>query len=662
MSPGRRRALVNWWRAYRAWIVVFVLAVVLGATGLAGAGRQHPLRGERYDARHITITPAGGTGVRVREVVDIDFGRVARHGYRLQIPGDLGTPTDVRASSPSANADVHIEQLRGGGVDIRIGDPLETFRGQHRYVVSYTYPLALDGTDSLALDIVSPDDPLDSGRLEVVVSGFSFDATFCDVGRRYTHGGCELTRQANGTYRTVIEPLDREDGVTIAGDGFTITDAVDVTLPALPDRPPSFPRWMGAVLGAAALVPVGLLWLFARWYGTNRVARGGPTEAAFADERGGAAGLSPPPAGEPRNDLPTYRVPDSRLAELATIEFAPPAGLRPWQGVLAVNEHIDHRSVTAWFSGLIAAEALTVESGGYGSVRLGRGPRLDTVDDADRRIVERLLADRDTVTLAGSDPRAVAAWYSVMDLQARFARQSGWWRRNPPGAAGRPTGSLRINPYWISIVAVHVFVIGLVLLRGHFWTVLGALLRAPFVVISPPALAIVLTAGLAGWAYLGASRQRWPARSATGSAAALRTLSFQRFLDRSEGQHVEWAWERGVLREYSAWAVALGASDAWGRAIEATELPSGVELSGSLDAALDQWGQLGRAFADLDLGAHDRRRREPYDNPWPRYLQSVGKAMASGGGGSGGSSGSSSRSSGSRGVGGGGGGGSRSSW
>ena len=36
--------------------------------------------------------------------------------------------------------------------------------------------------------------------------------------------------------------------------------------------------------------------------------------------------------------------------------------------------------------------------------------------------------------------------------------------------------------------------------------------------------------------------------------------------------------EKGLLREYSAWAVALGAADAWERAMEASSV-SPVELS-----------------------------------------------------------------------------------
>ena len=39
---------------------------------------------------------------------------------------------------------------------------------------------------------------------------------------------------------------------------------------------------------------------------------------------------------------------------------------------------------------------------------------------------------------------------------------------------------------------------------------------------------------------------------------------------------MDWAWQHGMLREYSAWAVALGAAPAWGRAIAASAVPPPV--------------------------------------------------------------------------------------
>ena len=79
-----------------------------------------------------------------------------------------------------------------------------------------------------------------------------------------------------------------------------------------------------------------------------------------------------------------------------------------------------------------------------------------------------------------------------------------------------------------------------------------------------------------------AYRTLLPVRSATGSALALRTESFRRFLAASEGRHVEWAWKQGLLREYSAWAVALGAASAWERALAASSVPPVEYVSGPL--------------------------------------------------------------------------------
>ena len=75
----------------------------------------------------------------------------------------------------------------------------------------------------------------------------------------------------------------------------------------------------------------------------------------------------------------------------------------------------------------------------------------------------------------------------------------------------------------------------------------------------------------------------FPARTATGSALALRSESFRRFLAASEGKHVDWAWQQGLLREYSAWAVALGAADAWAKAVQSSNIADPqVALAGPL--------------------------------------------------------------------------------
>jgi uncharacterized membrane protein len=69
-------------------------------------------------------------------------------------------------------------------------------------------------------------------------------------------------------------------------------------------------------------------------------------------------------------------------------------------------------------------------------------------------------------------------------------------------------------------------------------------------------------------------------RSVEGSARFLRVESFRRFLAGSEAFHAEEAAKRGMLREYTAWAVALGEVDRWTRACSSASIaPSAAGMN-----------------------------------------------------------------------------------
>ncbi len=61
-------------------------------------------------------------------------------------------------------------------------------------------------------------------------------------------------------------------------------------------------------------------------------------------------------------------------------------------------------------------------------------------------------------------------------------------------------------------------------------------------------------------------------RTPLGSGLWLRVESFRRFLHESETFHAEEAAKRGVLREYTAWAVALGEIDRWERSVQGSSI------------------------------------------------------------------------------------------
>jgi uncharacterized membrane protein YgcG len=584
----------------RGWRHAAAGAAVIVCSGLALFGVIGDKYPERFDAKHITVTPSGDDGLTIREVVDEDFGSSDRHGYQRIIPNDFGAPTDITAASRDAPADVSVEQVLEG-TRIRVGDPNITVSGQHRYVLNYTYPAARLWTGELALNIIGNDETMPTGRLEIVVTGLELDDPQCNVGSFGATGGCTLERY-DGAYRAVITSLRPGDGITIGG---TITDRANplaVAEPALPARRGDDRVPMAVAMLVTGTVAAAGVYAIARWRGRNEVSVGGAADAAYGKARAARSRL----------------VADKDMDELATIEFAPPDGLEPWQGTVLLRERIDDESVGTWFSGLAARGVITLARDDHHKVTLGIGDKFDTAAPPDAKVLASLFRGRDKIELGKYDKRFAAAWRKVRWEQERAIACSGWWKRHAPHGHARLNASR-----WPFFVMFGWWTVALS--AGAVWVMLG-------LVSSPPA-ALILGFAVPALAAVGVYRKLLPVRSATGSAFTLRAESFRRFLEASEGRHVEWAWKQGLLREYSAWAVALGAADAWKRAMLASNVAP-AELSTGPLLVHSVGGSWSSTYTDPSTAGGD--------------------SSSGGGSGGGGSSGGS--------VGGGGGGGSSGSW
>lgn len=525
----------------------------LAALGIIGSGGP-----ERFDAKLIVVQPAGSNALRITEYVDQDFGGHDRHGYERVVPNDFGVPEDVVASSPDAPDQVNVVDL-GGSTRIRIGDPDVTVSGQHRYVLTYTLPEAGLDVWGLELDLVAPEgagwpgDP-ETGRFEVAVTGMLLSNITCDTGPKGAEGGCTLERQAGSeppVYRAVMEPLPENHGLSIFADVDGIIAPADIAAPPIPDRRPD--RRLVITL---AMIPLGLagavpVYRWARRSGRNEVFSGGAADAAFGEMP------APQLAGERGAPPATTWVADDDLADLATIEFVPPKGIAPWQARVLLTERLDDSTVAAWFSGLAGREAITL--GGAGSaMTIASGPKRGELAPDDAALLASVLELGDPYTTGKYDPMFAGAWRAVASHQRASIKASGWWRKVAPGGTGSPAVSN------LGVIIV-VFVLLLVFAGSVVSAVLGLFAWWP--------AALALGVGLPALVACGVYRALLPARSARGSALALRTESFRRFLAASEGQHVEWAWTHGVLREYSGWAVALDEADAWSAALAKANVP-----------------------------------------------------------------------------------------
>ncbi|HEY3485195.1 MAG TPA: hypothetical protein VGK49_07415, partial [Ilumatobacteraceae bacterium] len=244
----------------------------------------------------------------------------------------------------------------------------------------------------------------------------------------------------------------------------------------------------------------------------------------------------------------------SRMDELATIEFVPPKGLEPWEGRALLSERVDDGTVSAWFSDLVARELVTITDDDD-TIVLGSGPRRAQATGLVAAHLDDLFDGAGELRLDKYDKDFATVWRSVRREQTERLHGSGWWRRLPPSAG--PGGGV-----WIVAVAFTLFAFGV----GSVLSALGGLFST---IPAAIAFGVVIPAVTAFVVY----RTLLASRSGTGSALTLRTESFRRFLAASEGRHVEWAWSKGLLREYSAWAVALDEADAWSKALEAANIP-----------------------------------------------------------------------------------------
>jgi hypothetical protein len=516
---------VKGWRHVMVAVAAMVVPVLI-AFGVMGRGA----RPERVDAKLVVVTPVG-EGVHLHEVVDIDFGREHRPGYQRVIPNDFGRPTDIRASSPNASPRLAVTQ-EGTDTRIRLGDPNETITGRHRYVLDYTLPDAHLGRHSLALDVIGDQETLVTRRFVVILSGFRLADPACNVGSAGSSGGCSLAPYRDG-YRAEISPLNPGRGITVGGTITGISALMQLTDPPPLAEPITKRRPLMITSFVVALGVALLTFLLSVRAGRNEVAGADAADAAYATAN---------------STGPTRLVTDRQLEALATTEFEPPRGIRPWQGALLLREKIDNETVSSWFGDQIAQQVIVLSGQGSDSV-VSAGPLLQQSPPITKQRIETLLGDNGQLHLGSYQPRLAALWKEIESEQKVTAKDSGWWRRGAPGSG---LGALRA-------AALPVLIVLLVIFNGVF----GA-------VRDHAALALVAAFVLPGAAGLTAYSGLLPSRSAAGSALAVRAESFRRFLEASEGKHVDWAWHQGLLREYSAWAVALGAADAWGRAVAAS--------------------------------------------------------------------------------------------
>lgn len=493
----------------------------------------------------------------ISEVIDYDFGIQQRHGIFREIPG-IPPDAPIQVDSPDAPDGIASQlptTIDGEpGVEVKIGDPNRTITGLHRYLLRYDHRGIQGPSGNLEWDAVGTGWDVKVDEVQIrVVAPWEFEDLRCDKGSSGDTGGCTIDQPEPGLLTVEVDSLGAHEGVSVYAAHGRALEAGAPTMPFPPADPPADDG--AGVLQPAAVAAVatfggGLtMSRYVRRRGRERVGVGGAADAAWA---GGGGPTS-------------YRLVDAEeLAELATTEFAPPEGLTAPMGGIILAERVtdDHR--TAWLIEAAIAGAIDLDEPKKGKVRL---TRLAPGEPHTAGVLDTMFGRRSSITLGKYDPTFARGWDKVGAELEAWSSHSGLWD---------PAGDRRRSRFR-----------ALGVLGGIVGAILVAAGGAASGMWGGPWLAFLL----AGAAVLGLSFaavvRSWELRVRTiaGSGHYLRVESFRRFLHGSEAYHAEEAAKRGMLREYTAWAVALGEVDRWSDACaKASIAPSTAGLGYALMA------------------------------------------------------------------------------
>jgi hypothetical protein len=531
--------------------------IMLGLGAVTGGGIV-AIGGLVGDAERVTQMWVGAElstegSSTVREVIDYDFGiAIDKHGIFRDIPGlSQESPVVVESdSAPDAIASRGPSTSPGSaGSNLKIGDSNTTVSGRHRYRISYSLPRSelLDPSDEISWDAVGSEWSVPVGRAEVhIVAPWEFEDLTCSKGSSGSTGGCTLRQVEPGHLVAEVDGLK-------AGQGITVTADRGAALSAAPDVPPppvSAPPDPGAGLAmpAAAALTAGLgtaltTSKLVRRSGRERVGVGGVADAAWAGGGG--------PTSEVRLD-------ETELAQMATTEFAPPKELTPAQGGLLLVEQVQPEHKVAWLIQAAIDGAIELVEEDKKDIKLIKKGDLSADGQGPLRTA---FGGRDEIELGSYDSTFASGWAAIDAELDTWGRSSGYWDAS---ADRRKTKVRALGALAMLVGALVAFAGGYAANRwGREW------------------MPLIIIGSLLGGGGFAAALRGWELRVRTpqGSGLWLRVESFRRFLSESETFHAEEAAKRGVLREYTAWAVALGEIDRWERAVAgSTIIPADAGL------------------------------------------------------------------------------------
>lgn len=510
------------------------LAAVVVAAGLALAIPAVPAQAQAteqiLDYAVDLRVEAGGT-LLVSERIAYDFGTQWRHGILRDLPVrfryddryDRVYPVHVLgvSGSPGTPDQYKVEDV-GSTLRIRIGDPDRTISGRHDYTIVYRVEGALNGFadhDELYWNAIGTQWLVPIQHASVKVSApAAIGRVACYAGALGSTTPCASSQADGSTASFAATKLSQNQGVTVVVG--LPTGVVPAPRPILDERW-SLARAFAATPGTLAVAGGVLLavllvlgWLLGM---TGRDRRPGGAPAPVA----------------------------------ATVESAPPEGIRPAQAGLLVDEVVNPVALTATLVDLAVRGYLRIEELPYHPGR-GRDWRLVQLKapDADLLGYERVLLDGLFASRRGAeDAEAVR----LSDLREHFYQQFEgvrWWLyRDAVQRRWFTQEPDMVRRRWV-VRGLAVTVVGAALLALLVWQTHFGLAAIPILLAGP-----VLMVGA----------RRMPYRTPVGARLLRRVTGFRTHLETAGIDRAGPDQAADQFSSYLPYAIVFGLTEQWTR-------------------------------------------------------------------------------------------------
>jgi len=451
----------------------------------------------------------------------------------------LITYDNFRVSSPTGAPTQLDTTKERDDIQLRIGDPNRTVSGTQTYVVSYTVSgivnpdVPSSNMDEIYWNVISTGWELPISNVTITLNGPApVSQTTCYMGTNFT-SPCTSNDSAGATATYTQASLAPGQGLAVVG-GWPVGTFSGASIDIVPSsqNPLSVSDGGGFWAGGSALVTGVAAWLLVRLRKKGR-------DEQYANVTPGMV----PVTGD-KHEIKREEIRD------AAVEFAPPKGIPPRLVGACAREGTANEDITATIIDLAVRGYIHMDQQADGDFDFRRTQTdPNSLNQVERTIYDGLFHDSPTITkaqLSSADFYETYNGYQVL-LRREFDAQK-WYKANP---------KLVVAGYRVGGAVIAVLGTIAALGVGYTLTNRGIMgvgwLSVPFLVLGIGMIAMA---------------KRMPVRTPIGSAVAIQSLGFKKYLETAEADQIKWEEGQDIFSQYLPYAIAFGCADHWSNLIQ----------------------------------------------------------------------------------------------